>query len=487
MLNIIDYHYRLSLRLLYLSPLLYCNNRKYLKYINSYLCLLIALMLPATSLIYATNEDFQNVTANSPVTILLNKPNYLDECLTALRGKSVITLNNFLKTMIQLEADTDENNYTQESKVFFNQTQYAQFYNLYHVLSLRYYQGMSLTGFMSYMIYNKPTQTFNRPLMQAMLTLCYNYKDQFGITIGKMLDEVDKQEHTDENINAFLRYKANSVKDQCNALYIHPDNNTNKNNANSSGDSANKKSMPSLLHLCSQHAVNYAQRIARNASGFASKAICTVPFIGAMMHSVSAYVDTFACKNGQNIDSTFICNGYYSCNDGSDEAASVCCENGTLGIDALTRRCFKHDDRSISLFVCNNMQTTNEDWLCDGDFDCIDGSDESSGVMQPCFDCKDGTVIIRELVCNGQNNCPNGSDENPDCPAAFPTTALLVAGAITCATYAAMLVKYRSTKNTEGIRAWLLSPITKTVRYLRRARDCNKVRTGNKKEMYHVL
>ncbi|MDP0590183.1 MAG: low-density lipoprotein receptor class A repeat-containing protein [Candidatus Endonucleobacter bathymodioli] len=417
-------------------------NTKSAGYINPFLFLLMALPLLVTSLTYATNDNRHNITPPPPVTIFLNSPNYLANCFALLAGQPVIKVHSFLKRMIQLETDEDETSYTEASRVFFSQSQGSEFnslYCLYQNLSLRYYKSPSATDFMRYMIYNEPVQVVTRPLMAAMLKLCDDYNDRLGITIGKMLAEVEGHKYTDENINAFLRYKSNRLDVHDKYLYISKDASTKESNANNSDK---KERRASWFSRCIQRGVNYAQSIVTNASGLASKAMLSASLSSCMLSPAGADNSQFNCTNGQTISQSYACDGFWHCHDGSDESVSTCCKNGEL--NATTRFCPKHDDPNKSLFVCDdNQQTIPEKWSCDGTIDallsCRDGSDDTpssccegglSGVNATTRICpKKGKPSDKIYVCDNKNQtipshwqcvgfsaCTDGSDEKAsDC------------------------------------------------------------------------
>ncbi|OXB63007.1 hypothetical protein ASZ78_003102 [Callipepla squamata] len=75
-------------------------------------------------------------------------------------------------------------------------------------------------------------------------------------------------------------------------------------------------------------------------------------------------------------------------------------------------------------FQCNNKRCIHDRWRCDGDDDCLDGSDEHADICfnHSCpenqFKCQNNRCIPKRWLCDGANDCGNNEDEsNKTCAA----------------------------------------------------------------------
>ncbi|XP_022668849.1 basement membrane-specific heparan sulfate proteoglycan core protein-like isoform X5 [Varroa destructor] len=107
--------------------------------------------------------------------------------------------------------------------------------------------------------------------------------------------------------------------------------------------------------------------------------------------------DEAACHSGQCVLRKYLCDGDYDCEDGSDEL-----------------NCAQQSECEPNEFECANRRCVSKTFWCDGDDDCGDRTDES--------DCK--TVVVgsacsqREYQCSSQDQCIPRSfqcDQEFDC------------------------------------------------------------------------
>ncbi|XP_043277982.1 vitellogenin receptor-like isoform X2 [Venturia canescens] len=117
--------------------------------------------------------------------------------------------------------------------------------------------------------------------------------------------------------------------------------------------------------------------------------------------------DWFRCANGRCLSHWFLCNGDDDCDDATDEENCPDKPNEIKNVTCSTDQYQCADNYCIWL----------EDF-CDNKFDCPDESDEYAGCgdQKNCseFRCKNGYCMRQQWVCDGFNDCGDFSDES-DC------------------------------------------------------------------------
>lgn len=105
------------------------------------------------------------------------------------------------------------------------------------------------------------------------------------------------------------------------------------------------------------------------------------------------------------------CDKEPQCEDGSDEFN---CETVSDMMSKVQKEC---EQTGLRVMCPKTYHCINKEWLCDGDNDCDDYSDETHcGARTNCtedqFECQNGFCIPRQWVCDGENDCKDLSDED---------------------------------------------------------------------------
>ncbi|XP_073326188.1 basement membrane-specific heparan sulfate proteoglycan core protein [Pagrus major] len=142
--------------------------------------------------------------------------------------------------------------------------------------------------------------------------------------------------------------------------------------------------------------------------------------------------DEHRCGDGTCILMEYLCDNRPDCRDMSDETNCDIKGPAVITTPPTTTTTIKKPPLPPSppgpcradQATCQSGECIPRDYICDGERDCSDGSDEfRCGTPSPCepneFKCKNGRCALKLWRCDGDNDCEDNSDET-DCPTKGP-------------------------------------------------------------------
>ncbi|KAK7077183.1 hypothetical protein SK128_005537, partial [Halocaridina rubra] len=133
------------------------------------------------------------------------------------------------------------------------------------------------------------------------------------------------------------------------------------------------------------------------------------PQVNCSLSTVTLSSHMFRCHSGGTIPRRWVCDGEADCADNSDE--KDCAETSNAAKEVVPNRariCRENE------FQCGSYCVLRA-WVCDGTEDCLHGEDEASCPDCPSdrFQCKNKKqCILNHQRCDAKNDCADGSDED---------------------------------------------------------------------------
>ncbi|KAM8881275.1 SCO-spondin isoform 1-T4 [Synchiropus picturatus] len=134
---------------------------------------------------------------------------------------------------------------------------------------------------------------------------------------------------------------------------------------------------------------------------------------------VTCGLDQFACTDGTCVSTAKLCDGTTDCPAGEDEYTNNCISVlVTPPPSPVTPTTAPSACRSYEFSCATGGHCIPQAWHCDGETDCMDGSDEHNcpGVCEPGqVVCASGNQCVPyQKMCDGTTDCKDASDESID-------------------------------------------------------------------------